>query len=260
MTLVSQIINDGYRESNLIAIGTAPSGEQAEEALVLINRIIKSVYGNEVGDQLQSMPIGRNNIQQPSGWPYYAEVPAVSGWFVPPNTRLILNLQEDVQVFLHPAPQDGSRFSIIDKSNNLATNTLTVYGNGQTIEGQLNVLFDDNADNYQYLYRADTGNWAKVSPLDTSDDMPFPDEFDDYFAIALAMRLNPRYETAMAGESVAAFKRMDKQLKARYNQVIAVGSEAGLVLTPGTNRYRRWDYGSSTDLFNSGAPWPYGPY
>jgi hypothetical protein len=119
MTIVSQIIADGYRESNLIPINGTPSTDQTSEALRLLNRLVSSVYGNEAGDQLNPLPIGNNNISKPSGYPYY-NVPS-GDWFVPLNSQLVLNTTVATSVWLHPMPEDGSRFSFIDKSSNLAT-------------------------------------------------------------------------------------------------------------------------------------------
>lgn len=260
MTPVTDIIKDAYRESNLLAISATPTDLEQEEALRLLNRFVLSVIGNEAGDPLNSFPLGRQNIGSPSGFPYYENLPYEPDWFVPLNTRLALNLSAPVTVFLHPVPQDGSRFAFNDLAGNLSTNSMTVEGNGRLIEGQLSVVMDQDGDEREYIFRADTGNWQKVSPLLLTDEMPFPADFDDFFIIGLAMRLNPRNSISISPESASAFQKAARSFKARYHQVIQMPSELALLMTPGSLRYR--GIGLNTQyanaFFNSGYAFPFG--
>jgi hypothetical protein len=256
MTLVSTIIQDAYRESNLIAVTAAPTADQSAEALRLLNRMISSLYGDEAGNQLNPMPIGRNNISRPSGYPYYENTPD-GNWFVPLNTQLVLNTTEATEVWLHPQPQDGSRFAFIDQSANLATYPLTVHGNGRSIGGSVTQVFNTNSQVAEYMFRVDVGNWFKVTDLDYTDDMPFPIDFDDLFTIGLAIRLNPRYQQQIDTQTISTYKDILRQFQARYRQVIQMPSEWGLVMLPGTRWDRYWFYGNSTSAFNSGLGLPY---
>src|SRR3546814_19127941 len=86
MTLVSQIITDSFRKSNLIAIGTTPTAAQQTEALRYLNRMVKPVFGDEVGEPLTALPIGSLTIDRTSGYPWWDTVPD-GDWFVPKNTR-----------------------------------------------------------------------------------------------------------------------------------------------------------------------------
>lgn len=260
MTLVSQIIVDAYRMSNLLAISTAPTTAQQDEALRYLNRIVKSVFGNEAGDPLTAFPVGNNNYQRPSGYPWWNTVPD-NDWFVPKNTRVVLNVNTaDINLYLHPAPDNGSRFAAIDQSGTLATYPVTVYGNGATIEGQLSLILNTNDFDAEWFYREDLGDWTRYSPLLASDNFPFPEEFDDYFIALLAMRLNPAYGTSMDDQSAAVMQRSGKQLRARYTQVIQTRSELGLIRHSKVaadrdqwgNQY--WLY-QPNDMFDKGWPW-----
>ena len=223
MTLVSEIITDAYRISNLLAIGTTPTAAQQTEALRYLNRIIKSVFGNEAGDPLTAFPIGRNGITRPGGYPWWDQVPD-DDWFVPKNYRLMLNLEAPVNLYLHPDPDDGSRFALIDVSGNLSVYNATVYGNGRLIENSSVITLNvDNTDS-EWFYRADLANWTKYAPLLDSDTFPFPVEFDDYFVTLLAMRLNPSYGAALSEEAVMVHRRSKRQLQARYTQAIQMPS------------------------------------
>lgn len=257
MTLVSDIIRDAYRESNLIAIGTEPSGAQSNEALRLLNRIVSSVYGNEEGEELTAFMLGRENISRPEGYPWYNQAPGWD-WFVPPNSRLVCNLSDPLTVYLSPNPDDGARFGVQDISGNLATNPLTVMGNGRNVGGATSLVFNTDGVNAEYMFRADLGDWVVVSPLEGPDLWPFPDEFDDMFVVSLAMRLNPRNDVQTSQESLAALKRSTIQFKARYRQHREVGSELGLIKTPGTRRQWGYDGRQGEFAFNSGYPFPWG--
>lgn len=251
MTLVTDIIHDAYRESNLISVGGQTSSAQESEALTALNRLVLAVYGNEVGEKLQSLPIGSNNISQPSGYPFYNQVPYPNGWVVPANTRLILNLSKAQTVYLHPLPEDGARLSINDNSNNLATFPLTVVGNGQSIGGGTSLVFNTSGVSVDYIYLADKGDWMKVSPLISTDSWPFPPEFDDMFVIGLALRLNPRYQAVLDEQSAAVYKKVSGQFKARYRQSREVGSELGIVVIS-SSRNRFYSYDSDPNEFNTG--------
>lgn len=99
MTLIADLITDAYRQSNLLALGTTPSQLQQDEALRYLDRIVQSVFGIEVGEPLTAIPLGRQNISRPSGYPGWGNDPG-GEWFVPKNTRLILNLDQSVTVYL----------------------------------------------------------------------------------------------------------------------------------------------------------------
>lgn len=251
MTLVSQIISDAYRESNITSLAGVPNDAQVDEGLRALQRIISSVYGNEAGDQLQPLPIGRETVETP-GYPW--DYP--DDFFIPLNMRIILNLERTKTLPLHPNPQDGSRFAIQDE-NSVAQ--MTIEANGRKIDGLTSMTYDLGV-NKQYIYRADIGQWVSINPIVLTGEMPFPVEFDDLFIISLAVRLDPKYTTTMAPESVSVLKDQLKKFKARYNQVIQIPSEMALLMTPNIRSQRGywWNYGgygNTTDIFNRGYPY-----
>jgi hypothetical protein len=228
MTTVTQIITDAYRQSNLLATGASPTANEETEALRYLNRIVKSVFGNEVGENLTGFPIGRENISQPSGYPGYETTPD-NNWFVPKNIRVMLNLDQSVSLYLHPAPDDGSRFAVTDVAHSLTANPVTVYGNGRRIEDATSISLGTDGLSSEWFYRADTGNWVKYATLIAADTFPFPEEFDDFFITMLAVRLNPAYGVALDSQSQSVLARSGKQLRARYTQHIPIRSELGIV-------------------------------
>lgn len=205
MSLASEIITRAYRESALIAIVSTPTAAEAAEGLSLLNSLILSTIGNEAGTELPDIPIGGQFDRSPSQ-------------YLVGNARLILNLGAAKSIRLDPQPHDGQRVAIADAKGNLASANLTLDGNGRRIEAALTVVLATNSMNRQWMYRADTGNWVRLTELVAGDTMPFPVEFDDYFIVSLALRLNPRHRQALAQESIAALERSRSQLRARYRK------------------------------------------
>lgn len=260
MTLVSDIIRDAFRECNLIAISASPTTDEMNEGLRLLNRNVSSAYGNEASEQLDPLPLGQNNISRPNGFPWYNQSPGWADWFVPHNTRLVCNLTAPLTVYLDPNPEDGSRFAVQDMSNNFSTYPLTVIGNGHQIDNTFQTVFNVNGTNKEYFFRQDTGDWALLSPLGLSDTFPFPSDFDDFFIIGLALRLNPRYSQVADSQSLLAFKRAGTQFKARYRQHDFVWSELGLIRTSGARRRYYDDTRFANSQFVTGWAIPYGGY
>lgn len=254
MTLISTIITDAYREGNLIAVATTPTANELAEGLTLLNRYIASVYGNEAGEELGSVVIGNSGITRPQGYPGYNQVPDEADWTVPDNSRLFLNLSSAQTVYLNPNPRDGARFAFIDKAGTLDTANLTVNGNGRTIGGSATLVVSTEYAAQEYFYRADTGNWALVSPLEDDDDFPFPTEFEDMFVIGLALRLNPRHGTMINQQSMATYNRLLKAFRARYRQVFEMCVELGLARLPSMHNYYGDDTRDGNLRFNAGRP------
>lgn len=258
MTLVSEIISDAYRLSNITRIGSNPTSAQETEGLRYLNRIVKAVFGYEVGEPFIPFPIGDNGITRPSEYPGWTNTPS-GDWFVPKNIRVMLNLSAPVDLYLHPEPDDGSRFAALDVIGNLSTNNVTIHGNGRLIEGATTLTLDTDSYNAEWFYRADTGNWVKYADLTTTDTFPFPTEFDDYFVITLAIRLNPAYGAGLDPQSQIIYNRAKGHLTSRYYQKIEVGSELGLVrmgkVDPLRDTWGYYDvYYDDNAIFNRGIP------
>lgn len=218
MTLISTIITDAYRETNLIARGaTETSGEQTE-ALRLLNRCIESLFGFEAGDPLQEMLFGRNQNIDEAIYDNEFEL-FIRRWYMPAGYRLKLNLGEPSTIKLFPNPEDGAMFGVVDASNNLSTNNFTIDGNGSLIEGQTELVLNTDGYSGVWFYRADKGNWQRITDLEAVDQSPFPRAFDDLLILELAMRLDPRNGSALSQLSMSRYGNMLKKFRARYSQV-----------------------------------------
>lgn len=260
MTLVSEIIHDAFRLSNITATAADPTTAQQTEALRHLNRLVESALGAEVGETLRAFPVGSANRSRPAGYPWYNTTPG-GDWFVPLNTRLVLNLDQALDIYLHPAPQDGARFAVNDVAGTLSTYNVTLHGNGQLIESGLTKLLDTDNTNSQWFYRADLGDWVLYSPLALVDTFPFPAEFDDFFIINLAMRLNPSYGAGIDPQSSAMLARATKHMKARYSNIQQTSADPALYrlakVDPMRDAWGGYDssWGDDNAQFNRGYPW-----
>lgn len=259
MTTVTELITDAYRQGNLIALGTVPSAAQLAEGLRYLNRLVKSVFGNEAGENLQQFALGRGTIDRPSGYPWYGDVPPAD-WFVPNNTQLMCNLDNAATVYLHPLPVDGTRVGVNDLALNFSTNSLTLDGNGRRIDGGTSVLLNEDGIAKVWFYRDDLGEWLTVTPLDDLEGIfPFPEEFDMFFIGNLAMLLNPAYGAQIDQQTAQMFSRSKSQFQARYHGPIETPTELALIRLPWVARDRvlRGTYGYYWDpnaAFRTGYP------
>lgn len=249
MTIVRQIVTDAYREPGIIGVEESPSAEQLTEGLRRLNALYRSLFGNELGDPLKSVNYGSQGLSNT-----YAKDEDVSSdidsIYVPVNHRLILNIGAATTLYLNPNPQDGARVAVVDNGGNVSTYNVTVNGNGRHIEDTSTVVLNTNSVNREWFYRADTGNWVKVTDLTADDVSPLPEDFDDLLVTLLAFRLNPRYGAQSSDEMIQTLKRIKKLFSARYKQITEELSEIGLYRIPSTRHY--WQTGNTTRTFNRG--------
>lgn len=255
MTLVSEIITDAYRQSNILAIGTSPTTAQSTEALRYLNRIVESIFGKEVGENLEEFPVGDNNVEE-----FYMDPTLFQDFlYIPKNKRLMCNLTEAVTVNLHPSPDDGCRIGVSDISNNLSTFNLTINGNGRTIEDASSLVLNTDGINQEWFYRADLGNWVKLTNLIATDTFPFPIAFDIVFITMLAMYLNPSYGATITPDTNAMYTRQKNQMQARYATSKEIPTNEALTRLPLTSIDRRYyhsnTYMDSETAFNRGWIW-----
>lgn len=215
MTLISSIITDAFREGNILPLSVAPNAAQQTEALRLLNALFSSVYGDEAGESLQDWPLGNFGRESPE-----YDIPATDFRIDRPNInrRLIAVNEEARTVYLSLQPQDGSRMGMADPFGRLASVPVTLDANGRTIEGAASIVLDTNGTYTEWFYRADLGDWVKLTSKLTTDEMPFPSDFDNFFITLLALRLNPRYGRTMDAQSAEIYKSERRKFVARYLQ------------------------------------------
>lgn len=244
MTTVSQIITDAYQYNNIVALSAIPNADEQAKALRYLNRIFSSIFGNELGEQLTSWEVG----QKPSS----DQCDEFANRLYPPyqashNTRLVCNLTAAATVYLPPYPQDGERFGVQDVAQNFSTANLSLIGNGRKIEGLSTLVLTVNGTNSEWFFRADLGNWVKLTELALDDDFPLPNEFEEYFITLLALRLGSSEDIDLNNQLTFVLKEATRKLRSRYRQKKFITSELGL--RRGLSNLDRYSY---SGRFNNG--------
>lgn len=255
MTTIRQIIIDSMREAGVIAVDDTPEASQLDEALRRLQVLYSSLFGNELGEPLQPVNFGKAGLTNS-----YAKVldasSEINSSYIPNNSRLILNVDAGGTLYLNPNPAGGARFGIVDNGANLATNNITVNGNGRHIELLDSVLLNTNSLNREWFYRDDLGSWIRVTDLDVDAQSPLPREFDDLLTTLLAFRLNPRYGAETSVEMIEVMKRIRRIFRARYRQSLEQAVETGLYRLTNNRIYWQhriyWQPGNSVYSFNRG--------
>jgi hypothetical protein len=247
VTLISSLITDAFREGNILPLGKVPSDNQVTEALRLYQANIRSIYGGDAGENLNDWPLG-NFGTEPGSVTYNCTGHPRA------NSRLIATNTEAKTIYLPVHAQDGSRIGIADPFGRLAAFPITLDANGRTIEGNPTVLLNVNNTFREWFYRADLAQWVKLSALAATDENPFPDDFDTFFTIGLALRLNPRYGREMDDQTATVFKSERRQFIARYlqSQPLEVDDSVSwpFMSTQGYDSQRSF---SSNNAFNRGG-------
>jgi hypothetical protein len=115
VSLASDIITAAYREPEIVAKVTAPDTIEVAEGLALLNNLVLSVVGNEVGKELHDIAVGGA----------YDQSQFVSSW-IPENARLVLNLgSAGGPSALTRGPMTGSAWRSRMRATIFATRNLT---------------------------------------------------------------------------------------------------------------------------------------
>lgn len=247
MTAVSQIITDAYQYNNLVALSVIPSAAEQAKALRYLNRIFRSIFGNELGDELTVWNIGSNNVTQNDFESDYFTLS--SPYHIPHNSRIVLNLNSATSIYLPKRPNDGERFAAQDLSGNLSTYPLTINGNGRLIETLTSVVLNTNLTNSEWFFRADKGNWVKLSDLALTDEFPLPTEFEEFFITMLALRLGASEDVDLNNQLTFVLKDVTRKLRSRYAQKTEIGPEFGVTASSVYNNKARY---FNSARFNNG--------
>jgi len=254
VTLVSSIIADAFREGNILPLGKIPNANQSTEALRLLNALFSSIYGDEAGENLTDWPLGnfgRESLAEPINFSEdWVNRPSI-------NRRLLAVNDTAKTVYLTVRPQDGARMGMVDPFGRLAAFPITLDANGRTIEGAASLVLNTSGLNREWFYRADLGDWVRLTGKLEADEMPFPADFDSFFITSLALRINPRYGRQMDDQSASIYKSEKRKFIARYLQSapleILDDISWPFMSTQGYDQQREF---SSTRAFERGSyPW-----
>jgi hypothetical protein len=251
MATLRKIITDAYRESGIIQKSSLPDADKMQEGLDKLITIIDNMFGYEVGSLYQDINYGDDGVTNGYSVDSNREV-FIDTSYVRPSYRLLVNSTSAKTIFLDPNPYDGARVAVIDVGMNFTTAPITVNADTRKIEGGRTVTLNTDGQSASWFYRADLAEWVTMSPLTLDSSTPFPDQFDDFFAIKLAMRLHPRYLVQSAPETQIFYKEWKGKFKSRYTTTQEMNSETALYRLRGS-RYLDYFIEDSALRFNRGV-------
>lgn len=238
--LVSEAITAGYREADIITIGTEPTDDEYEEALGRLNDFRLKLFGSEFGENLEDWTVAStvqglpDNLVSPNMGETFYLCPRV-------NSRILVTVNADTTIKFPENPTDGSR--IMFRDVNSTSVEVTLDGNGRLIDGQSTQVDTPQAFNArQWFYRADLASWQVVSTLGLNDTLPLPEEYNDLFICYIAIRMSPRSAQTASDATKQLFGALLKQAKARYRQTQAIAVADPRIST-------------SLDSFGNGQGW-----
>lgn len=219
----SQIIEDAYRESNLIPVGGVPTSNENTEALRRLNALINWLISTACGELIYDWQIPPaatapliGQIRNPRD-PYGQDSLTTTYPYPPINRRLLTQITQATTVYMPQYPNDGTRIALADTGSD--GSTLTLDGNGRKIEDAATVSLDPmTVGQREWFYRADLANWVRVTDLSISDAQPFPSKYDDFLVMLLAFRISPRYAAEVAEPTAAMMRKSMASFKAQYKQ------------------------------------------
>lgn len=243
-TPAQTIIQQGYREGNLIPVGQQPSALELAEALPRLNAFIKGVYGQELGEPLmdwlvpapqRTASIAANYPQLPFPtdiggdiWPLpNAADPSQAIYSYPPKNSRIVFGGVTQTCWFPEAPEPGTRMAIVSGSgagdDGTADTVLTIDGNGKWIMptgGPVAATYEYTFANeaIYFFFREDLQTWVQIDDLALTDEMPFPEAFDDFWICVMAKRLAPRYGKTLSTDTAELALKTLMRLKTHYRQ------------------------------------------
>ena len=223
MTLVSEIVQQAYREGNLIPVGTAATSPEVAEGVTRLNSLIASFFGVGIGEHLADwmVPQPQRTASVAANYPQYplaSDLPATVYFYPPKNSRIVWNATPQT-VYFPEAPNRGSRMGMVQVSGLTDSSvSLTLNGNGRLIDGAATATVLNAGINKQWFYRADTGTWLTLATLLSTDTFPFPLALDDLWILLLAVRLAGRYGKSLSQESINALKAAQVAGRSLYAQ------------------------------------------
>jgi len=216
--LVSECIRRAYREANINVIGDAPSDDQNDEALGILNDFWRTVLGHEFGENLSEWPIPgsgcipENLVSSNQGLTWYLQLVS--------NVRVIFALTGQPTTVKFPLnPKPGARISTVDM--NSTSTDLTLDGNGRMIEGQTTLVDDvTNLTGKSWFYRDDLASWELIADMTIDGSLPLPNDFNDLFITYTALRLCGPNSVEPPPMTAEAYKNVLGRARARYRQEV----------------------------------------
>lgn len=241
MTTAAVIIQAAFREGNLIPVGKQPTPDQIAEALDKLNRLVFGILGYKMGENLADWLVPQPQRTSPVAasfpqFPLACDMTSAT-YPYPPNNRRIVYGGTAQTVYFPQNPNPGSQMAVVQASGagdgGSNGQILTLNGNSRTIQTPPAGAFTNTVTftfatppfaPIRWFYRDDLAQWVQIVNLTSgsgatyTDNLPYPQEFDDFFVCALSKRLAPSYGKPTAAETIQTALKAESAFLARYRQ------------------------------------------
>lgn len=242
MTTANDIIEQAYREANIVPIGKSPSTDEINEALPRLNNFIDWLFGTKLGEFVMDWPVPPSRTAPVAARfplrPQNEQLPADVWPYPPNNVRLLNNLEADTTVYLPYRPNPGAQLEYVKIAG---TGTMTINANGRLISGGLEQVIDVALSGpLKWVYREDLANWVQRTTLTTADESPLAPDFDDLLITGLAKRIAPRFGAEVLASTQETYVEALDRLKKRYQQYMPKGGGFDPVLMSKQAHDEQW--------------------
>lgn len=171
MTTCLSIVTSALRVCRVIGAGQTPPAGDAADAMSALQRRIRHLAGYGAAYPYRQRVVSGSHTIHRDDMGADCVVTATATLTLPEN------------------PRPGARVRV----RALPGVTVTVARNGLLIAGAASDATVSAGAMAEWMFRDDLGSWNLISALSLSDEMPYPDEFDDAWIYILAAVIGPEY-------------------------------------------------------------------
>lgn len=260
MTTARDLIEEAYRETNHVGLGSLPDPLEMTEGLRLLQNLFLTMHGLVLGHKYRPWYVPFPTRTAPKG----GDFPALFDKsftdsrdvrYPPVASRVIVRSRASETLFMPQMPSDGALVQIVDAG---FEGTVTLSGNGaffgasdiqQEVVIPPRVSGGSRVPTRTYMYRADLAAWVRLDDLQLDVDTPYPDEFDEFWTTSLAFRLTPRHGQEPRSVTIARNREMTLFIRGWYR----LENQETLVSDTRFNTTQSYQNGDNYGSFETGA-------
>jgi len=221
MATLRATITLALRRLGVLGPGQRPDAQQEEDAVAAANRLLRGLVGLGVSHPVRHVETDQS-LQLSPDWP---------------ATRILCTVG-GLTIALPPRAADGARIIILDVSGAAAASPITVTSDGVKIEGAASPLSLNTAGvDRALMFRADLGDWRRISDLTIDDVLPFPDDLEDAWTLILMNACESVFDAEMRPNDARLITPAMKRFRARYMAPMPMRPDSALGATGGPRNY-----------------------
>lgn len=205
-------------------IGKEPDADTAAYCLQELRNLIEHMAGHGASGQVEDIRVDQSQ-----------RLPESS-----PQARLLITVG-GLTITLPRLPRDGARVYVVDTTGAFGAAPVTLEAQDMRIAGQPSLALNTAGYNEGWMFRADLGSWEQITNLTLDSPLPFPAQFDQFWGLALAMRVGNTFALRLGPDDQRAYVDGRDALFARYVRPIPAEFESA-VWRAGSLGWRNGDY------------------